>query len=83
MSERDLELMEEVIEQLQKIDNLYEKDIPPEYINGIREIWCDMQNEVELERELIEDGEIPNLERELVMADMRYEEELDRKWGLL
>jgi hypothetical protein len=39
--------MEEVIEKLKELDNLYEKDIPKTYIEGIREIWCDMQNEVE------------------------------------
>lgn len=55
MSEKDLDLMEEVIEQLQKIDELYEKDIPQEYIDRIREIWCDMKNEIEI----VEDDEFP------------------------
>ena len=81
MSERDLELMEEVIEKLQDIDTTYEKDIPPEYIERIRELWCDMQSEVDLYKQ--DDEDIPNLERDLILADMRYQDELDRKWGLL
>ena len=81
MNDRDIELMEEVIEQLQKIDGLYEKDIPTEYIDRIRQLWCDMQHEVDLYTN--EDEDIPNLERDLILADMRYEDELDRKWGLL
>lgn len=49
MTKREIELMEEVIEKLQNIDNLYEKDIPPEFIDRIREIWSDMQNEINIE----------------------------------
>lgn len=45
----NLEIMEEVIEKLQTIEDLYKKDIPDEYIDRIREIWCDMQNEIEIE----------------------------------
>lgn len=81
MDSRDLELMEEVIEKLQNIDNTYEGDIPTEYIDRIRELWCDMKNEVDLYTD--EEEDIPNLERDLILADMRYEEALDRKWGLL
>lgn len=81
MDSRALELMEEVIEKLQNIDNTYEGDIPTEYIDRIRELWCDMKNEVDLYTN--EDEDIPNLERDLILADMRYEDELDRKWGLL
>lgn len=55
MSERDIELMEEVIEKLQQIDETYEKDIPPEYIDRIREIWVDMKREIEV----VEDEEFP------------------------
>lgn len=55
MNNRDIELMEEVIKKLQKIDELYEKDIPQEYIDRIREIWCDMKNEIEI----VEDDEFP------------------------
>lgn len=82
MDSRDLELMEEVIEQLQKIDNTYQSDIPTEYIDKIRELWCDMQNEVDLYSQEDEE-DILNLERDLILADMRYQDELDRKWGLL
>lgn len=81
MDSRDLELMEEVIEQLQKIDELYEKDIPTEYIDRIRELWCDMKHEVDLYTQ--EDEDIQNLEKDYIMADIRYEDELNRKWGLL
>ena len=81
MDSRDLELMEEVIEKLQNIDNTYEGDIPTEYIDRIRELWCDMKNKVDLYTD--EEEDIPNLERDLILADMRYEEALDRKWGLL
>lgn len=55
MSERDIEYMEEVIEKLQDIDMTYEKYIPKEYIDAIREIWCDMKSEIEV----IEDDEYP------------------------
>ena len=55
MNSRDTELMEEVIEKLQNIDNTYENDIPQEYIDRIREIWCDMKNEIEI----VEDDEFP------------------------
>lgn len=55
MNSRDIELMEEVIEKLQNIDNTYEDDIPQEYIDRIREIWCDMKNEIEI----VEDDEFP------------------------
>lgn len=82
MNDRDIELMEEVIEKLQNIDNTYQCDIPQEYIDRIREIWCDMQHEVDLYSQEDEE-DIPNLEKELYYADMRYEEALDRKWGLL
>ena len=44
MDSRDLELMEEVIEKLQNIDDTYEDDIPQEYIDRIRELWCDMKH---------------------------------------
>lgn len=81
MDSRDLELMEEVIEQLQNIDDTYEDDIPQEYIDRIRELWCDMKKEVDLYED--EDDDIPNLEKDLYYADIRYEEELDRKWGLI
>ena len=81
MNDRDIELMEEVIEKLQIIDNTYQCDIPQEYIDRIREIWCDMQHEVDLHTQ--EDEDIPNLENDYIMADIRYEDELNRKWGLL
>lgn len=81
MDSRDLELMEEVIEKLQNIDDTYQSDIPTEYIDRIRELWCDMKKEVDLYED--EDEDIPNLEKDYIMADIRYEEELDRKWGLI
>ena len=40
-----------------------------------------MKNEVDLYTD--EDEDIPNLEKDYIMADIRYEEELDRKWGML
>lgn len=81
MNSRDLELMEEVIEKLQNIDDTYEDDIPTEYIDRIRELWCDMKNEVDLYTD--EDEDIPNLEKDLYYADMQYQDNLERKWGLL
>ena len=81
MDSRDLELMEEVIEKLQNIDDTYEDDIPQEYIDRIRELWCDMKHEVDLYTQ--EDEDIPNLEKDYIMADIRYEDNLNRKWGLL
>lgn len=83
MNSRDLELMEEVIEKLQNIDNTYENDIPQEYIDRIRELWCDMKKEVDLYTDEEEDEDIPNLEKDYIMADIRYEDNLNRKWGLL
>lgn len=81
MDSRDLELMEEVIEKLQNIDDTYQTDIPIEYIDRIRELWCDMKHEVDLYTD--EDEDIQNLEKDYIMADIRYEDELNRKWGLL
>lgn len=81
MDSRDLELIEEVIEKLQNIDDTYQSDIPTEYIDRIRELWCDMKKEVDLYTQ--EDEDIPNLENDYIMADIRYEDELNRKWGLL
>lgn len=37
----------------------------------------------ELEMDFEEDPNIPNLERDLIIADMKYEEELDKRWGLI
>lgn len=51
MSERDIEYMEEVIEKLQDIDMTYEKYIPTEYIDAIREIWCDMKSTIEIKQD--------------------------------
>lgn len=31
----------------------------------------------------IEDEDIPNLEKDLEMTDIKYQETLDRKWGLI
>lgn len=81
MDSRNLELMEEVIEKLQNIDDIYQSDIPTEYIDRIRELWCDMKHEVDLYTD--ENEDIPNLEKDYIMADIRYEDELNRKWGLL
>lgn len=83
MDSRDLELMEEVIEKLQNIDNTYEGDIPTEYIDRIRELWCDMKKEVDLYTDEEEDEDIPNLEKDLYYADMQYQDNLERKWGIL
>ena len=83
MDSRDLELMEEVIEKLQNIDNTYEGDIPTEYIDRIRELWCDMKHEVDLYEDEDEDDDIPNLEKDLYYAEMQYQDNLERKWGLL
>lgn len=83
MDEKTLNMMEEVIEKLQHIDEVYENEIPEEYIDRIREIWCDMKTEVEIEKDEKEDESMYDAitERELVMADMLYEENLNRKWG--
>lgn len=83
MDQKTLNMMEEVIEKLQHIDEVYEDDIPEEYVDRIREIWSDMQNEVNLEQKIEEDEDMYDAitEKELIMADMRYEENLNRKWG--
>lgn len=47
----NIEKIEEVIEKLQHIEDVYKEDLPEEYIDRIREIWCDMQNEIEIEEE--------------------------------
>ena len=57
MTKREIELMEEVIEKLQHIDNVYEKSIPDEYIDKIREIWSDMQSEIDIETSIENDEE--------------------------
>ena len=62
MKEEEIDLMQEVIEKLQKIETLYEKDIPPEYIDRIREIWCDMQNEIEIQEDVEEEIGEPRYE---------------------
>ena len=76
MTQREIELMEEVIEKLQNIDNAYEKDIPPEYIDRIREIWCDMQNEINIQTSVEE--ELPTEEPSYGYSYEQYLREVRR-----
>ena len=36
----------------------------------------------QLELDALYEGDIPDLERDLFEQDMRYQEELDRRWGI-
>lgn len=86
MDEKTLNMMEEVIEKLQHIDEVYEDDIPEEYVDRIREIWCDMKTEVEIERGSDEEEIDPfeeHLRKERYLEDELYETNLDRKLGVL
>ena len=57
MNKKTLDYMQEVVEKLQNLDNVYEKSIPDEYIDRIREIWSDMQSEIDIETSIENDEE--------------------------
>lgn len=67
--------IEEAMDLIKDVDNTDEEyQTLGDIFNNFGEIIADFENYLE------EDLDIPNLERDLIMADIRYQDELDRKW---
>ena len=73
-----MEDLKDFVYELQELEEHYKNKVPQDYIERIRDIWCMAEDDIEE----VEDDE-PDLEKDLEQADRVYQENLDRKWGLL
>ena len=66
--------LKDFVYELQELEENYKNKVPQDYIERIRDIWCMAEDDIE---------EQPDLEKDLELADRVYQDNLDRKWGLL